>query len=100
MGRLRRRRGIAASQEPTTGLPAGVRPRREWGRTKERNKIIRRLLGEGNGGRKICEALDEAEEEVLSIMKRRGIHSWLKGWDDPDLQRNIQQLFSKQRAKS
>jgi hypothetical protein len=44
--------------------------------------------------------LDEAEEEVLSIMKRRGIHSWLKGWDDPDLQRNIQQLFSKQRAKS
>jgi hypothetical protein len=100
MGRLRRRRGIVASQEPTTGLPAGVRPRREWGRTKDRNKIIRQLLGEGRGGREICVALDEGEEEVLSIMKKRGIHSWLQGWDDPDLQRNIQQLFSKQRAKS
>jgi hypothetical protein len=100
MSQLRRKRGIVASQEPTTGVPTGVRPRREWGRTRDRNQIIRQLLAEGKEGLEICATLDSRGVAVLPIMKRRSIHSWLKGWDDQNLRRNIQQLFSKQRSKS
>ncbi len=99
MGRLRRRRGRVTSGESATGLPAGVRPRREWGRTKERNRIIRELIADDKGGREICVALDEGEEDVLPIMQRRGITTWLAGWADEEVRRNIQQLFSKQRPK-
>jgi hypothetical protein len=99
MGRLRRKRGIVASGAPASGFPASVRPRRGWRRTKERNKIIRQLLGEGKGGREICVALDEGEEDVLPILQSRGITTWLAGWADEEVRRNIQQLFSKQRPK-
>ena len=65
----------STSGESATGLAAGVRPRREWGRTKERNQIIRQLLAEGKGGLEICAALDARGVEVLPIMQKRGIHT-------------------------
>ena len=99
MGRLRRKRGCVASVESATGLGAGLPPKRDWGRTKERNRIIRELIADDKGGREICVALDEGEEDVLPIMQRRGITTWLAGWADEEVRRNIQQLFSKQRPK-
>lgn len=99
MGQLRRKRGLVASGESATGLPAGVRPRREWGRTKKRNQIIRQLLSEGRDGLEICAALDARSVTALPIMQQRGVYTYVAGWDDKDLRRSIQQLFSKQCTK-
>ncbi|MCL5743912.1 MAG: hypothetical protein M1541_08290 [Acidobacteria bacterium] len=99
MGRLRRKRGRVASVEPGAGLPAGVRPRREWGLTRKRNQIIRQLLAEGKDGQEICAALDARGVAVLPIMKRRGVDTYVAGWAIKDLRRNVQQLFAKHRPK-
>ena len=100
MGQLRRKRGRVVSGESATGLLAGARPRREWGRTRERTKIIRQLLAEGEDGLEICAALDTRDMVVLPILQQHGVHTYVAGWNDHDLRRSIQQLFAKKRPKS
>jgi hypothetical protein len=100
MGRLRRKRGCVISEASATRLPAAVRPRREWGRTKTRNQIIRQSLAEGKDELEICASLDARGVGVLPVMQRRGVHTYTAGWDDKDLRRSIQQLFAKQRCKA
>ena len=99
MGRLRRKRGRVASVESPTRLAPAVGPRREWGRTKRRNQIIRQSLTEGRDGPELCATLDAQAAAVLPIMQRRGFHSYVTAWADKDLRRNIQQLLAKQRPQ-
>jgi hypothetical protein len=64
-----------------------------------RNQIIRDLLRQDKDGLEICATLDTRSCEVLPSLRRHGIKEWVTGWKDPERQRNIQQLFSKQRRK-
>jgi hypothetical protein len=95
MGRLRRQRGCVTPE----GSSARVRPRREWGRTRERNRIIRQALAEGKSGLELCSALDAGDATILPIMRERDVSSFVTAWDDKELRRNIQQLIAKYRLK-
>ena len=64
-----------------------------------RNQIIRDLLRQDKDGLEICATLDTRSCELLPILRSRGIKDWVTAWNDPERQRNIQQLFSKQRQK-
>ncbi len=83
-----------ASPEPKTPTP---RRKREWVKNEKRNRIIHNLLTDGEGGQRICETLDQRTIEVLPIMKRCKVYSWVEAWKNRELRSKIQQLLSKQR---
>ena len=98
-GHLRQRSADRSSKKgpalPQASLTS-TRRTREWAKNEERNQTIRNRQERGDGGRKICEALDELTIEVLESLRERSVFRWVEGWDNPRLRRSIQQLFWKE----
>lgn len=74
--------------------PAGL----GWSRNQRRNEIIHACQQRGEVGVTICDALDRQAIPVLAVLSRNGVTRWTDGWSDPELRRNIQQLFSKRKS--
>jgi hypothetical protein len=65
---------------------------------RERDGIIRMYLGMGLPPQEICQKLDRFSIAVTRAIQKRGLTSWSDGWEDPEVRRNIQTLFSKAKA--
>lgn len=84
-------------------LPVVLEPRhkeperRGWSRNQRRNEIIQACQQRGESGIQICDALDRQAIPVLAVLNKHHVTRWSDGWSDPELQRNIQQLFSKRK---
>lgn len=70
---------------------------RGWSKNQRRNEIIQACQERRESGIRICDALDRQAIPVLPVMSENDVTCWKDGWSNPELQRNIQQLFSKRK---
>jgi hypothetical protein len=78
-----------------TESKAVARKAREWSDNVQRDRIILDALDGGKPRREICQILDQYLLPTTDNMRRHGCATWLAAWNDKQLRRAVQSLFSK-----
>jgi hypothetical protein len=82
------------------GAGKGTPKRRRSRSVQTRDSIILSGLEEGVDRLEICQRLDDKGISTTSKMHKAGCKRWTEAWTNLDLRNNVQQVFSKTRARA
>ena len=95
--RFERVRALVRERVPQRAEPKPAASRKSWQWTDnvKRDQIIVEGLAAGRTRPEICQILDQHYIPTTSFMRQHGYTTWGAGWNDKEIRRTVQSVFSK-----